>query len=512
MKDFEGLVNQVRRQIVISVELEESEIAQLSDDDDLLGSPLFLDSVDLLQIYADCQRKFGVVFNNADYEGTHTVSSIVTRTISAKETKSTSTDSAQFYSSDGKHYSCAEFKQHIAHLITVLQSAGFDKTKPLRVLDVDPVKMMMVAVAAVFSGYKPLMSAQPQDENAVSFAQLLSKQGEASTMLDAKCIFQQLATLPSKAVIFFETSGSTGVPVRIEKSLASMVQEVEELTTLFDFSGLDLIDAYVSPVHMYGFIWSFLLPLKLEIPVLYQSNTLLRPAPETVNHVMAVIVPSIWQSLSDALTAQYRYIVNSGGKFGEQRDAQFAERVQSKLPDLQGIDVLGSTETGAIAYRMMGQDHIQTYQLLPTVSLQPSDGEHLIYSDFLPLGVECAPLDDKIEILANNKILHLGRKDSVFKFKGKRYSLKAIEDKLSQLFLGHALRVYFIEQADNVRGGELIAFVAKESSHFDITDEVRALFQDLPIPKIEFIDELPTNAMGKVTLQGLQEKVRNARV
>ncbi|KZN49814.1 AMP-binding protein [Pseudoalteromonas luteoviolacea] len=511
MKDFEGLINQVRRQIVISVELEEPEIAQLSDDDDLLGSPLFLDSVDLLQIYADCQRKFGVVFNNADYEGTHTVSSIVTRTISAKATKNANTDSALFYSSDGNHYSDVEFKQHIAQLITALQSEGLDKVKPLRVLDTDPVKMMMVAVAAVLSGYKPLMSAQPQGENAVSFAHLKSKQVESS-LLDSKSIYQQLASLQQEAVIFFETSGSTGVPVRIEKSLASMVQEVEELTTLFDFSALDLIDAYVSPVHMYGFIWSFLLPLKLETPLMYQSNTLLRPVPEAVNHVMAVSVPSIWQNLSGALTAQYRYVVNSGGKFGEQRDTQFAELVQSKLPDLQGIDVLGSTETGAIAYRMIGQDHIQTYQLLPTVRLQPSGGEHLIYSDFLPLGVECAPLDDKIEILANNRILHLGRKDSVFKFKGKRYSLKAIEDKLSQVFSGHALRVYFIEQADNVRGGELIAFVAKGSSHFDITDEVRALFQDLPIPKIEFIDELPTNAMGKVTLQGLQEKVRNARV
>ncbi|AOT08868.1 AMP-binding protein [Pseudoalteromonas luteoviolacea] len=512
MKDFEDLINQVRRQIIISVELEESEIAQLSNDDDLLGSPLFLDSVDLLQIYADCQRKFSVVFNNADYEGTHTVRSIVTRTISAKATKNANTDSALFYSSDGNRYSDAEFKQHIAQLITALQSAGLDKTKPLRVLDVDPVKMMMVMVAAVLSGHKPLLSAQPQGENAVSFADLASKQGEAPSLPDSYTIYQQLATLSQKAVIFFETSGSTGVPVRIEKSLASMVQEVEALTTLFDFSVLDLIDAYVSPVHMYGFIWSFLLPLKLETPVMYQSNTLLRPVSETVSHVMAVSVPSIWQSLSGALTAQYRYIVNSGGKFGEQRDVQFAKLVQSKLPELQGIDVLGSTETGAIAYRMIGQDNIQTYQLLPTVSLQPSDDGHLIYSDFLPLGVECAPLDDKIELLANNKILHLGRKDNVFKFKGKRYSLKAIEDKLSQLFSGHDLRVYFIDQAHNVRGGELIAFVAKASSHFDITDEVRALFQDLPIPKIEFIDELPTNAMGKVTLQGLQEKVRNARV
>ncbi|MDK1286965.1 hypothetical protein [Pseudoalteromonas umbrosa] len=512
MKDFEDLVNQVRKQIVISVELEESEIAQLSNDDDLLGNPLFLDSVDLLQIYADCQRKFGVVFNNADYEGAHTVNSIVTRAVRGKETKSANAGDALFYSSDGSRYSNAEFKQHITQLIAVLQSEGLDKAKPLRVLDTDPVKMMMVAIAAVLSGYKPLMSAQPQGENAVSFAHLIPKQGEAPSLLDSKSIYQQLASLQQEAVIFFETSGSTGIPVRIEKSLASMVQEVEELTALFDFGALDLIDAYVSPVHMYGFIWSFLLPLKLDAPVMYQSNTFLKPVPETMSHVMAVSVPSIWHSLSGALTAQYRYIVNSGGKFGEQRDTQFAELVQNKLPDLLGIDVLGSTETGAIAYRMIGQDHLRTYQLLPTVRLHPSDGEHLIYSDFLPLGVESAPLDDKVEILANNKILHLGRKDSVFKFKGKRYSLKEIEDKLFQLFAGHALRVYFIEQEHNVRGGELIAFVVKELSHFDITSEVRAIFQDLPIPKIEFIDELPTNAMGKVTLQGLQEKVRNARV
>ncbi|ESP92177.1 MULTISPECIES: AMP-binding protein [Pseudoalteromonas] len=512
MKDFEDLVQQVRQQIVDSVELEESEVKQLSNEDDLLASPLFLDSVDLLQVYSDCQRKFNVVFNNADYDGTHTVSNISKRIVAAKTKGVLGNNNAAFYSSNGDRYSRHEFEQYITTLIAAIGQVKINRHEPVRVRDTDPVKMMLMAVALVFSGCKPLLSAQPEGDNALGFDELMSTHATAPSETLSSNLYAQLERVQNNAVIGFETSGSTGVPVQIEKSLVSMLHEVDELTTLFDFKALDLVDAYVSPVHMYGFIWSFLLPLKLDIAVVYQSNTLSRPAPSGYEAIMAVSVPALWQSISGGLSDRYHYVVNSGGKFGQQRDTQFASLNANRKTQLQGIDVLGSTETGAIAYRMMGLDDIQTYRLLPTVKLMPNGEEHIIYSDFLPYGIESAPLDDKIEVLPNNQIRHLGRKDNVFKFKGKRYSLKAIEEKLSQLFAGHALRVYFIEQENNVRGGELIAFVEKVAAQFETTEEIRALFQDLPIPKIEFIDELPTNAMGKVTLQGLQEKVRNARV
>jgi long-chain acyl-CoA synthetase len=158
------------------------------------------------------------------------------------------------------------------------------------------------------------------------------------------------------ASLTFRTSGSTGTPKPCVYSLQSLWQEVEELAALH--AGCTRIVSTVPSHHIYGFLHTILLPLRLGRPVLdARGMTPLQLSKKLEPGDLLISFPDWW-----------RMAARSGARF-----AGSIEGVTSTAPcpaDLHltllesGIarltDIFGSSETGGIGWR---DNPAQPYQL-----------------------------------------------------------------------------------------------------------------------------------------------------
>lgn len=130
----------------------------------------------------------------------------------------------------------------------------------------------------------------------------------------------------------------------------------------------------------------------------------------------------------------------------------------------------------------------------------------MLRSPFLVANCEEFELKDKLIFSNENQFTHGGRADQIFKYAGKRYSLQSIEKILQERFAGLRHRVFFIEDNNNNKGGELVAFV-EGLSCIPTLQDIRSWFKDLPTPQVHFLAQFPENELGKITLSALQECV-----
>ncbi|MFO2463184.1 acyl-CoA synthetase family protein [Pseudomonas sp. 15FMM2] len=225
------------------------------------------------------------------------------------------------------------------------------------------------------------------------------------------------------------TSGSSGEPKRIDKTLGQLANEVLALETLW---GADLGDACiigsVATQHIYGLLFRVLWPLCAGRPFVRQQL----PFPEDLQrisrqhpHFAWVASPALLKRMGDnldwpALSAVKR-VFSSGGALPDDAANSLQQRLQ-QWP----TEILGSSETGGIAWRQ-GQ---ALWQPFAGVQLsQDADGALRIASPYLPAG--------HIEQTADAAALHpdgrfelLGRLDRIVKLEEKRIALPMLEQAL----------------------------------------------------------------------------------
>ncbi len=179
------------------------------------------------------------------------------------------------------------------------------------------------------------------------------------------------------------TSGSSGEPKRIEKTLRQLVNEVEALERLW---GADLgpacIIGSVATQHIYGLLFRVLWPL-------FAGRTFVRKQlafPEDLQRASRehgafawVASPALLKRMGDNLDwpalSAVRRVFSSGGAL----PAEAAQSLQQRLRQWP-TEIFGSSETGGIAWRQ-GRD---CGSPLPTCELsQDSDGALLIASPYL---------------------------------------------------------------------------------------------------------------------------------
>ncbi|SDV06697.1 acyl-CoA synthetase family protein [Pseudomonas mucidolens] len=222
------------------------------------------------------------------------------------------------------------------------------------------------------------------------------------------------------------TSGSSGDPKRIDKTLGQLANEVQALETLW---GADLGDACiigsVATQHIYGLLFRVLWPL-------CAGRTLVRqqlPFPEDLQrvsrqhpHFAWVASPALLKRMGDnldwpALSAVKR-VFSSGGALPSDAASSLQQRLQ-QWP----TEILGSSETGGIAWRQ-GES---LWQPFAGVQLsQDAAGALCIASPYLPAG--------HLEQTADAAILHadgrfelLDRLDRIVKLEEKRIALPMLE-------------------------------------------------------------------------------------
>lgn len=161
----------------------------------------------------------------------------------------------------------------------------------------------------------------------------------------------------NNGTITFSTSGSTGAPQQITHDYQLLIQEVQAFAKLLN--DRRRIVSLVPPHHIYGFLFSVLLPKVMTVPVIREAPL---PVPGLIDSLspgdLVVAFPLLWNSIlkQDATFGQDIHGVTSTGPCPPETIETLVHRGLSRM-----YEIYGSSETGGIGYRYSPR---QEYTLL----------------------------------------------------------------------------------------------------------------------------------------------------
>jgi acyl-coenzyme A synthetase/AMP-(fatty) acid ligase len=318
---------------------------------------------------------------------------------------------------------------------------------------------------------------------------------------------------PERCAVVLFTSGSTGEPVAIRKSLRQLDAEVGALEAQF---GSDLGDAVVhgtvSHQHIYGLLFRVLWPLSAgrrfaptrrayteELTALGAEPLVLVASPA---HLKRLPPGQDWRRFAGGLRA----VFSSGGPL----PADAAQDVRA-LWGQPAIEVFGSTETGGIAWRR-GAGAVAAWTPLPGVQWRLHDdclqvrAPHLADDGWLATQDRArAGLDGGFELL--------GRADRIVKIEERRISLDAIERRLRASDWLHEARVVALPGARvllavaavaNAEGERRLAEAGRAGLAADLRDWLAGHVDPIALPRRwRFVAALPADAQGKCSERAL---------
>ncbi|CAI8822591.1 AMP-binding protein [Pseudomonas serboccidentalis] len=303
------------------------------------------------------------------------------------------------------------------------------------------------------------------------------------------------------------TSGSSGEPKRIDKTLRQLANEVEALEQLW---GADLGEAWiigsVATQHIYGLLFRVLWPLcagrpfvrkQLAFPEDLQRASREHPAFAWVSS------PALLKRMGDNLDwpalSAVRRVFSSGGAL----PADAAHSLQQRLQQWP-TEILGSSETGGIAWRQGAS----LWQPFAGVELsQDSDGALLVASPYLPAG-HVEHTADAARIAADGRFELLGRLDRIVKLEEKRISLPMLEQALIAHDWVAEARLGVVQENRAVLGAVLVLsesglFALREHGRRSLTEALRKHLSQhceaLALPRRwRLVRQLPLNSQGKL--------------
>ncbi len=303
------------------------------------------------------------------------------------------------------------------------------------------------------------------------------------------------------------TSGSSGEPKRIDKTLRQLANEVEALEQLW---GADLTEACiigsVATQHIYGLLFRVLWPLCAGRPFVRKQLAFpedLQRASREHPAFAWVASPALLKRMGDNLDwlalSAVRRVFSSGGAL----PFEAAQSLQQRLQQWP-TEILGSSETGGIAWRQ-GE---QLWQPFAGVELsQDSEGALLIASPYLPAG-HIEHTADAARIAADGRFELLGRLDRIVKLEEKRISLPMLEQALVAHDWVAEARLGVVQENRASLGAVLVLsdaglFALREHGRRSLTETLRQHLRQhceaLALPRRwRLVRQLPLNSQGKL--------------
>jgi len=308
---------------------------------------------------------------------------------------------------------------------------------------------------------------------------------------------------PDAELLRLYTGGSTGAPQLWSKTGTNLLAETLFLAAHFAVTPADRIVATTSPVHIYGLLYSVLLPLvsgaAIAPGIPSFPEEIVRAAREHEATVL-ICLPPQYRALrgKGSLGSSLRLAFSSAGMLDATDNAEFCRHNSAGI-----VEVFGSTETGGIALRnrCQGETGFTPY---PTVDWRIADERLLIRSPYLSPGL---PRDaegyfltgDRVEPSGAAGFQIKGRADSITKVGGKRVDLEEIRGAIIGLDGVSGCLVLALPEAGG-REHRIVALV--EGAAVDIETVRAALaarFEPYALPRaIRAIDRLPIRDNGKI--------------
>ncbi|WP_299493305.1 AMP-binding protein [uncultured Shewanella sp.] len=308
------------------------------------------------------------------------------------------------------------------------------------------------------------------------------------------------------------TSGSSGEPKAVTKTLAQLDSEVSTLESTFakHLPQCSIIST-VSHQHIYGLLFKILWPLASRRPFLSE----LIEYPETLSYysnlfsqLCLISSPAHLSRLPASLDFQPQMrapslVFSSGGPLTYEA-AQGIKQCYSTLP----IEVFGSTETGGIAYRRQYQEQ-QTWKTFAPIQIKQdeNDGALWLKSPYIEHDswMKC---NDKIQLTNDDEFILQERLDRIVKIEEKRLSLVEMESLLHTHPMVEVARLLIVEQPKiqlaavielSQSGKEYLDTKGKLSLNNIFKSYLLTKFERVILPKRwRYPNQMPVNRQGKL--------------
>lgn len=316
------------------------------------------------------------------------------------------------------------------------------------------------------------------------------------------------------------TSGSTGEPKQIRKSLTTLLIEVDCLDQTWGWQIRSMLfTSTVSHQHIYGLLFRVLWPLltrrrfiseNIEYPEQLSYLT------QRYGDIVLISSPAYLKRMidvfeEDQFSSRIKLIFSSGGPLAIETAIAYTEKLH-----VTPIEVLGSTETGGIGYRQQQSKTITAWQKFAPVQIRRAEDNDVLEvcspfcytSDWYRMG-------DTVEMVDSEHFRLLGRVDRIIKLEEKRISLDAMERQLLQHPFIDEVRIVVLEGHRTVLGAvcvltpdgqELLETEASRAVNNRLKDYLVQYFDRVTLPrKWRYVTEFPYNSQGKLTQHDLQK-------
>jgi acyl-coenzyme A synthetase/AMP-(fatty) acid ligase len=301
------------------------------------------------------------------------------------------------------------------------------------------------------------------------------------------------------------TSGSTGSPKLVPKTIGNLLSEAKVLFQTFEWSDAPIV-ATVHPHHQYGLTFSLLLPWIGGFPWVDETplypQDILTLVQSTGAGTLISVPPQYKAMLSDKTRLPQVRCVSAAAPLAPEVAAAWLVHQSTEI-----LEIYGCTEGGVIAYRT--QVSGPGWRVFDEVTISTSDGLLVVASPFVShaYGAEFQTAD-RIQQSGDGGFELLGRSDSIIKIGGKRVSLDGISQQL--MACEGVLDAVAIAHDVNglVRDKVIWAAVAVgEDAELD-SRQLRRFLQgrldSIEMPKrLVFVKELPRTANGKLPREKL---------
>ena len=317
------------------------------------------------------------------------------------------------------------------------------------------------------------------------------------------------AMQPDAVWIYLFTGGSTGTPRIWSKSPRNLLMESVNLAEFFGIRPGDVILASVPANHIYGLLYSVLLPLvsgacvSARTPV--YPNEIIQTAVDTGATVL-VSIPAHYRAMQPALLADGRIhtAFSSAGALPEHDDLEF-----HRCTGIAITEIYGSTETGGIAYRRRGAG-VSDLQPFTYVDVR-IEGERLrVRSNFLSAELQrdhegYFSTADRVAPVHPPGFEILGRTDGIIKVGGKRVDLTQVRQAITALS-GVQDAYVFSTPVQSGRENEIIAVLTGRITVDRLMQELKNILPPYGLPRrVKVVDQLPVSATGKINRDAIMK-------
>lgn len=354
---------------------------------------------------------------------------------------------------------------------------------------------LLKVFACILAGKVPCLNIQgsKQELEGLDFPEFASEPSPTRTANTAsvqKLCEQMFQSLDKPAMVFC-TSGTTNDAKKIVKTWRQLLTEVKDLQNFYQLQAGHHIVCLVQPFHIYGFIHCVLLSLLTDCSCSFQASPIGLYHNQTSKSAIDLLIssPVVWPICKKILLeSKVRNCVSSGAEISPQIHHEICNLIDRAD---HFWDIIGSTETGGIAYKALS-NHSENleFKCFPGVKLHHGAYGINLRSPYLA-DDRHFPLSDHLKLNKDgSKFIYKGRKDRIIKYGGKRFDLSSIESALKSCAKDHNFFCSFKTNHAKLKGGTLQATVSRSSENIDIR-RLRELYlksYQLPFPE-QFIFE-----------------------